>query len=212
MRSKFLSTAVAGCSLLLSSYCGLANAALVVSLTGTIEDGDLNGISIDGQSFEIGAVLVDGMDTNGIPEVGFFALNSARLTLGNGNVFDFDPVTTVYAQAYRFTDDDFAIGFRVPTSDGSNPATIGYVDRDQNNLPFDFDPSAFQAFSYSAFDSPFSSAGESQIFESGSNVLRIDALGMAGASATAVPEPGLASLLGAMAVGLCVFRSRERGR
>ncbi|MFN3191762.1 MAG: hypothetical protein ACE361_14725 [Aureliella sp.] len=201
-------TAIAGSLITILLSNAPLHADLIVSMTGTIAEGQLDGTSIDGQSFEIDAVLASGMDTNGIPTVGFFELSSAQLTLANGDVFDFDPATTVYAQAYQRVGDDFAIGFRVPTTDGSPPATLGYVDQDQPNLPFDFDPSAFQAFTYASFDVPFASAGGPHIFESGSRTLRVDTLGMVGASVTAVPEPNTATLIGMLAVMTAAFRRR----
>ncbi len=202
-------------SLLLSLFCCRAEADLTVSMTGTIAEGQLNGNNIDGESFEVAFDLVDGVDNNGNDKLGWFALNSARLTLGNGDIFDFDPDTTLYAQAYQLVDNQFAAGLWVP-SDGINPRKgFGYVD-DQPNPPNDFDADVFQAFTYSTFAGDFGDFNpefqSGQIFENGNNILRIDSLGLAGASVTAVPEPNVLSFLGLSALMLVSSRRNRCDR
>lgn len=200
--------------LLLSSLpCTHVAADFSVTMTGTIESGDLNGNSVDGEEFVVVATLLNGTDINSLPTVGFFELSSAQMQIGQSLVFDFDASTLVYAQSYQTTGDDFVIGFRVPTDFGGNPDTISYADEDQPNLPFAFDPNIFQAFSYSAFDLPFPQVGSgTQIFINGSDTLNINSIDLTGASVTAVPEPNTLMLSGLSAFALISFCVGRRGR
>ena len=196
-----------GCSNLLGDF--------TVTMTGTIATGTLNGASIDGESFVIDAEIATGEDLmTTLNSLGFFALSQAAMQIGSSDQFIFDASTTYYAQRYDSLTFDFAVGFISPLSADNQ---LAYIDRQQSNLGFSFDPSVIQPFTYSAFNDQDARGlasgtnGGAALFVHGASSLVIDDLSLNGASITVIPEPGLFGVVFLSVFGF-VSRSRRDNR
>jgi hypothetical protein len=187
----------------LSSVLG----AVTVTMTGTIETGTLNEISIDGERFTVNAEIANGIDLEPRDDLGHFEISQATMQIGTSNVFHFDPLTTFYAQQIRSDRTNFGTGFVTPI--GQPTEVFGYAEMDV--ITFSFNPNIIQPISYSSFDRAVLAGTENggAIFTNGDNSLVIRNLSLSEASVTAIPEPNLVALLGLASVGIFAMQRRR---
>jgi hypothetical protein len=65
----------------------LAPGGVVVSMTGTIDTGDLNGIDLSGQTFEFQGLVTATEDADDFDDFGLFILESASFDFAGGSRF-----------------------------------------------------------------------------------------------------------------------------
>lgn len=220
LRSSIL-TSLAFSVLLLCSVFAASNvhAGLVVTMTGTIEDGTLNGNSLNGQGFTVTADLLDGVDLYTVDNVsGIFSVTAAVIRFSQASESIFDPSRIYFSQSFTplpsGADGDFVVAFidrSTPPFDDFNQ--FGY--QHYSSLIPAYNPNAISAFAYSDFRTSFSYSGipaGSARFENGANSLQLTSLGLANASfVSTVPEPsGLAVMTCASVCFLLRRRKRNR--
>ena len=208
-RRTILTRATAFACCLLALGLSQVSAAVTVTMTGTVETGTLNGASIDGDSFIVRAEIATGLnvDPNTVPSRGIFEVTQASMQIGAGDQFNFDASTFYYFQSHDSGNpaSNFGLGFLSPLDLSGNG--FFYLDRNQPDLGFPFDPTIIQPFSYSAFDDTYVS--QPSTFVNGGETLSLTTLSLGGASVSAIPEPSAFGLLGLVCSGMVMLRRRR---
>ena len=204
-----------GCLILIASAgTSAARADLVVTITGQIADGQLNGDSLNGQSFVMALNLASGTDLlNADDSMGFFAVSSGTIQFSAGTAFTFDPSQVFFGQS-RFGDPGLQVGIVDQFNDLAQTNQLGYSSSTNYS---NFDPNQITPVdSFAAFEGEFANGAGSvgpATYVNGGDTLEIAALGLQGASFSAVPEPAAWPLLaGLSGVAWVVFRRRRRGK
>ena len=216
---KPLASAAFFCLLLTVLGVSNATAALVATITGTIEAGTLNGNSISGQGFVLTTELVDGTDLYLSDDtIGFFAVVQATMQFESSDAFTFDPMNTYFGQSYRAPgtlDPGDGGVFNVGIVNAIPPAPLaqlGYQSGGSAIPPFD--PNTFVPLAFSDFTSAFSHfsgpGGGPATFHNGANSLSVSGLSLAGASITAVPEPSSLVAMVSLGLLLSIYRRSRR--
>ncbi|MEM0925988.1 MAG: hypothetical protein AAGJ83_08120, partial [Planctomycetota bacterium] len=124
-----------------------ASADFVVSMTGAVGGGDLNGVDLAGQAFEFQGLITATADADNFDDFGLFIFESASFDFAGGSRFQFDQSDSAFGLLYdEFMGDTFfgayVIADELPAPNGYFNF-IGYLDgdlSDTGNLFDSFDP------------------------------------------------------------------------
>lgn len=187
-----------------------ASADIVVSLTGTIDAGSLNGVDLAAQSFEFQGLVTATEDADNFDDNGLFILESAAFDFAGGSRFEFDQNDAGFLLNYG--EFEGQLGFSVGIT-AAEPEPEGYFNiiaywdsdiSDTGNLFDGFDPEVLTPFAYDAFDR--SNAFLFLATNASGDELTIGELSVP-SSYTAVPEPTTLPLI---CSALAVFSFRRR--
>lgn len=199
-------------------FASTASSAIVVSMVGTVEEGNLNGVDLAGVEFAFGGIVNNNVNIDNVfPGIGTFVLDEAILDFGDRGFFDFGS-----QPSYFFWGTNTPLRFYAAVATNVDVATtlygnaFGFFDTQPDPADFaDFDPTRLTNFGpYTEFDNGYTSNADNDFGpfslenEFGDSIVMNDFANSGALFITTVPEPSAG--LGIVAIfATTAFRRRR---
>lgn len=192
----------------------IARSEVVIQMTGTVVEGNLNGVDLAGANFSYGGIVTNNTNIDDVfPGIGTFVVDTAFLDFGDRGFFDIGLQPSYFSWILQGETFSTFIGLSVNVETSEYQDGFSYRDVDAN-LP-NFDASQLSNFGpYGGFDEGFvyGATDDPPLIARNDfgDLLTLNALsGSATLTITAIPEPS-AVLFGSVVVAALCVRYRRR--